>query len=296
MTGKKAVTAPRPPRAQASLRSTRERVLSAAFAVFRRRGFAAASTLEIATRAQVSKRDLYALFASKHAMLTACIRERASRMRQPLELAAPLPISKAAVAVTLIELGTTILRVACHPDVLAVHRLAIAESDRAPEIARTLDRSGREANHAALGAWLARVQAQGFIGAGDPAVMAAHFLAVLWGGLLIQLLLRVRDAPTADEIELRARAAAKAVLTLYPPPLEIDVGNLRARAVEFTGTELVVTLADGRKIVTPLDWYPRLKQASAKQRANFEIMPMGIHWPDLDEDFGIVGMLKGQRP
>ncbi len=77
--------------------------------------------------------------------------------------------------------------------------------------------------------------------------------------------------------------------------LEIDVGDLQAVAVEFTTGELVVTLADGRKIATPLDWYPQLKGASAKQRANFEIMPMGIHWPDLDEDLSIAGMLKGQR-
>jgi hypothetical protein len=77
--------------------------------------------------------------------------------------------------------------------------------------------------------------------------------------------------------------------------LEIDVGDLEARKVEFTKSELVVTLADGRKITTPLDWYPRLKNASNKQRANFEIMPMGIHWPELDEDLSIAGMLKGQR-
>jgi len=76
--------------------------------------------------------------------------------------------------------------------------------------------------------------------------------------------------------------------------LEIDVGDLHARSVEFTATELVVTLADGRKIVTPLDWYPRLKGASAEQRAHFEIMPMGIHWPEIDEDLSIAGMLKGQ--
>jgi Protein of unknown function (DUF2442) len=77
--------------------------------------------------------------------------------------------------------------------------------------------------------------------------------------------------------------------------LEIDVGDLRATEVTFTATELVVTLADGRKIVTPLDWYPRLEQASDAARANYEIMPLGIHWPDIDEDLGIVGMLKGQR-
>jgi hypothetical protein len=69
----------------------------------------------------------------------------------------------------------------------------------------------------------------------------------------------------------------------------------RPRAVEFTASELVVTLQDGRKIATPLDRYPRLKQASPQQRANFEIMPMGIHWPELDEDLGVLGMLKGRR-
>ncbi len=76
--------------------------------------------------------------------------------------------------------------------------------------------------------------------------------------------------------------------------LEIAIGNLHARAVEFTSTELIVTLRDGRRIATPLDWYPRLKAASPAERANFEIMPMGIHWPDVDEDLSIAGMLKGQ--
>ena len=64
--------------------------------------------------------------------------------------------------------------------------------------------------------------------------------------------------------------------------------------VEFTRDELIVTLPDGRRIATPLEWYPRLKGASEKERANFEIMPMGIRWPGLDEDLSIAGMLKGQ--
>jgi hypothetical protein len=76
--------------------------------------------------------------------------------------------------------------------------------------------------------------------------------------------------------------------------LEIEVGDLHAQSVEFTATELVVTLRDGRRIATPLSWYPRLSSASAAQRANHEIMPMGIHWPDLDEDLSVSGMLKGR--
>jgi hypothetical protein len=77
--------------------------------------------------------------------------------------------------------------------------------------------------------------------------------------------------------------------------LELEVGDLKPRAVEFTASELVVTLIDGRKIATPLDWYPRLLRASAAQRARYEIMPMGIHWPEIDEDLSIAGMLKGRR-
>lgn len=76
--------------------------------------------------------------------------------------------------------------------------------------------------------------------------------------------------------------------------LEIEVGDLQATSVEFTTADLIVTLADGRKIVTPLKWFPRLLRASAADRANYEIMPMGIHWPSVDDDLSIAGMLKGR--
>ena len=69
---------------------------------------------------------------------------------------------------------------------------------------------------------------------------------------------------------------------------------MKARAVAFTASELVVTLVDGRKIAIPLDWYPRLQRASAAERANYEIMPMGVHWPLIDEDLSVAGMPKGQ--
>jgi hypothetical protein len=76
--------------------------------------------------------------------------------------------------------------------------------------------------------------------------------------------------------------------------LEIDVGDIRPVSVAFTANDLVVTLADGRKIATPLVWYPRLRDASVAARTRYELMPMGIHWPELDEDLGIAGMLRGR--
>jgi hypothetical protein len=77
--------------------------------------------------------------------------------------------------------------------------------------------------------------------------------------------------------------------------LELDVGGLRPIAVTFTAEELAVNLADGRKIATPLSRYPMLRDARRSAREHFELTPLGIHWPDLDEDLGVAGMLKGRR-
>jgi AcrR family transcriptional regulator len=192
---------------------TRERVLAAAFTTFRDRGFSGASTLEIATRAKVSKRDLYALFDDKHAMLAACIADRTKRMRAPLEL--PAPESGADLAATLTAFGTAVVRGVCDPNVLAVYRLAIAESERSPAIARTLENSGRQTNRTALIKLLAAAQARHLLRAGDAEAMAETFLASLWGDLLVRLLLRVASVPTPADVEVRARAATERVLSLY---------------------------------------------------------------------------------
>ena len=192
----------------------RERVLEAAFTLFRENGFSSTSMLDIVTRARVSKRDLYALFNNKHALLAACISERAQRMRRPLDPMTPVPQTRDALATLLVELGRSILKTVCQPEVLTVFRLAIAESDRAPEIARTLHSSGREANQKALTELVRKAQALGLVLAGDPEVLAVRYLAVLWGDLLIWLLMRVREAPTKREIEVRARGATDTLMAL----------------------------------------------------------------------------------
>ena len=113
---------------------------------------------------------------------------------------------------------------------LTVFRLAVAESDRAPEIGRTLDSRGRQANQKALTELVKKAQARGLVLAGDPAVLASRYFAVLWEDLLIRLLMRVREAPTEREIEARARAATE---TLMGP--EPTVGEQRKRTVRGVG-------------------------------------------------------------
>ncbi|MFN8440841.1 MAG: DUF2442 domain-containing protein [Caldilineaceae bacterium] len=67
--------------------------------------------------------------------------------------------------------------------------------------------------------------------------------------------------------------------------------------VNITDDTLAVDLEDGRSIGVPIGWYPRLAYGSESERANFQIAGAGygIHWPDLDEDVGIEGMLLGKK-
>jgi len=192
----------------------RERILGAAFCAFQENGYAGASMLEIATRAKVSKRELYAVCEDKAALLRDAIAERAQRMRLPLEL--PAPKNREALAATLTAFGTALLRGVCDPAVRAVYWLAISESDNAPEVARLLDKVGRGASRAALAQTLTRAQADGLITAGEPVMMAVEFCALLWGDLLLQLLLRVADPPTQQAMQQKARDATEKFLRLYP--------------------------------------------------------------------------------
>jgi AcrR family transcriptional regulator len=199
-------------RATPASSSIRDRVLNAAFSLFREHGFSRTSMLDIVTKARISKRDLYALFRNKHEVLAACIRERTERMRKPLGTNIAVPETREALTTLLIEFGVSALTTMCHPDALTVFRLAIAESDRAPEVGRTLDSSAREANIKALTELIRKAQSRDLIAAADPAVLVARFFSALAGDLLIRLLMRVSQAPTEREIGARARAAAETVM------------------------------------------------------------------------------------
>lgn len=69
----------------------------------------------------------------------------------------------------------------------------------------------------------------------------------------------------------------------------------RVRAVHLTEDTLSVDLADGRTIIVPLTWFPRLLDASPEQRSQWKISGAGygIHWPEIDEDLSTEGLLRG---
>ena len=190
----------------------RQRILEAAFSAFMERGFAETSTLEIATRAKASKRELYAHFGSKQEILAACIGERAKRMRMPADL--PAPADRDTLARTLTAFGSNLLREISDPTVVAVFRLAIAEAIRSPEVARALNDAGIAASRTALRELMVSARTAGLLD-GEPAEIAEHLVGLLWGTQMMRLLLGVADRPSPHEIARRAEAAAATLLRAY---------------------------------------------------------------------------------
>jgi len=67
----------------------------------------------------------------------------------------------------------------------------------------------------------------------------------------------------------------------------------KASAVKITDEDLIVTLVDGREVKVPLVWFPKLLRATPSQRNNYRLIGdgVGIHWPELDEDLSVAGIL-----
>jgi AcrR family transcriptional regulator len=190
------------------------RILEAAFAAFMDSGYSDTSTLEIATRAKVSKRELYALVGDKQDMLIACITERAMRMRaRPADI--PQPQSREALERLLEAYGVRLLTEATHPTVVSMHRLAIAEATPSPEVARALQSTARQPLRAYLKEILLEARSRGLL-SGDPADLTERFMGLLWGDLMMNLLLRTVETPTAADLKRRAANAAKSLLLLGP--------------------------------------------------------------------------------
>jgi hypothetical protein len=76
-------------------------------------------------------------------------------------------------------------------------------------------------------------------------------------------------------------------------PISANRLNAQALSVEFVDASIRVILADGREISAPLAWFPRLRDASDGQRANWRLIGRGegVHWPDLDEDVSVNALL-----
>jgi uncharacterized protein DUF2442 len=76
----------------------------------------------------------------------------------------------------------------------------------------------------------------------------------------------------------------------------IEVRPALAQSIDITNEALTVDLTDGRTLSVPLEWYPRLAHGTPAERSKWRLIGRGegIHWPDLDEDISVEGLLAGQ--
>lgn len=79
--------------------------------------------------------------------------------------------------------------------------------------------------------------------------------------------------------------------------IEMDQCDAHLGAIELNDQSLMVNLVEGRTIIVPLAWYPRLWYGTPEERQHFEIIGDGmyVHWPELDEDLSVAGILAGRR-
>jgi AcrR family transcriptional regulator len=208
------------------LEPRRRCILEAAYDVLMERGYAGASTLEIATRARVSKRELYAEFGNKSGILQALIATTSARMQVPLATAEIRDRDDLAGALT--AYGTMALAELTSAPVIAINRLAVAEAGRSSELGGILEENGREPNRKALIDLMAKAQAAGVLGRGEPDAMAGQFFSLLLGDLMLRLMLGVTPRPEPGEIKKRARSATEAVLALHAA--KVSAGGSRRRS------------------------------------------------------------------
>jgi AcrR family transcriptional regulator len=193
--------------------SKREAILAAAGEVFFERGYEAATTLDIATKAKTSKRALYQHFPSKEAILAELIRSRSRQMQAPVEI--PPPKSRSTFFDTLRTFGVVFLSQLLQPNTIALYRLAIGEAGRSAQIGHELKLSGQGPVVEAVRRLMEHGAGQGFLRRDDIDLAVDAFFHVLIGPLQMGLLLRTEKQPSRSTLHLRADRAIAVLQHLF---------------------------------------------------------------------------------
>jgi AcrR family transcriptional regulator len=202
----------RRPRGRPQLRAdeeTRRMIIETAAKEFRKNGYARTCMCDVASAAGVSTKTLYRLIPAKEELFSFVVTDRIDRF---LEAVAPMQVDALdldeALERILIAYGTLTLS----PETIAINRLAIAESDRFPDIAATFYERAVMRINAALSNWLKVQRTRGLIELDDPDMAAG----MLRGMMLMEpqraVMMGVRQPPENDEIAARAKACARMFL------------------------------------------------------------------------------------
>ncbi len=185
----------------------RRQVLEAAGELFLAHGYGAVSMDAVARRAAVSKATLYAHFASKDVLFGMLMQDCAGSNILDDVL---FPESPQDLRAALEAIAQRVLRFLLRPRTLAIYRIAIAESERFPELARIFYASGPQRAQDRMSAWIAGLQRAGLLRPSDPHLATRHLLALVRADLMLHASLGLPPPPSEQDID---RAVATAVTT-----------------------------------------------------------------------------------
>ncbi len=192
----------------------REMILDVARESFLADGYAATSMSTIAARAGGSKGTLYTYFKSKEDLFSAMMQRQCSALQATLFDVAE---ANAEPRVQLARLARSFLDLLLTPDGLAIHRLAIAEAGRFPELGRIFYNSGPRVVIGELADYLEDFMERGILRRADPHLVAHHFKDLAISGIHQARLLGVINHPTPQELELQVGRAVDTFLLAYAP-------------------------------------------------------------------------------
>jgi AcrR family transcriptional regulator len=203
------VLAPAPAPAPVEESRKRRQVLDAASDLFMAQGYGAVSMEAVARTAGVSKATLYAHFASKDVLFASIVSEACDRNKLVPE---NFPVEVADIEATLAATGGRLLRFMLQPKVLAIYRVAVAESARFPELGRAFWAAGPTVFRERFAGWIAEQSAAGRLAVPDPLVAADQFGALLRASVFMRATLALPPAPDEAEIDATVQQAVSTFL------------------------------------------------------------------------------------
>ena len=189
----------------------RNAILSAASAVFCAKGFEGTTTLEIATLARVSKRDLYRLFGSKQKILESVISDRLEGMVIPDSVIDPQTFDE--LLGHLRAFGRNFMTGLFEPSKIALYRLAIANAPHSTQISEAIRSGGVDPVRSSAQRLMGNCVRRGIV-QGERAHLIALYFEIMIGQILLDILLGLRQIPDATEIRDRVDLAVEAFARL----------------------------------------------------------------------------------
>jgi AcrR family transcriptional regulator len=183
-------------------------ILAAARRLFREHGYEITSMDTVALEANVSKATLYVHFPGKRELFAAVVQEECNR--PAAALLQGVAVAGGDLRATLLRVGRAVLELLTSPDTIAPYRMVAAEAARSPELGRLFYESAVALLHEHLERLLAAEIRAGRLRTGPPRIVAAQFIGLVRGDLMMRAVLCVDDAASEREKQATVRMGVEA--------------------------------------------------------------------------------------